>query len=154
MDLGVYPISVLVGLFGAPQSVKYTCSTYTNGIDLNGAITLTYPTFIANATIAKDSTGLNFTVFGGDQGYIHLDKAPSQLMSVTLNQGGVLTELGVHQESLSMIYEIADFAQVLRGEGVERVDAWMEITRSAISVMDACRQQVGLHFPADQEEIA
>lgn len=154
MDLGVYPISVLVGLFGAPQSVKYTCSTYTNGIDLNGAITLTYPTFIANATIAKDSTGLNFTVFGGDQGYIHLDKAPSQLMSVTLNQGGVLTELGVHQESLSMIYEIADFAQVLRGEGVERVDAWMEITRSAISVMDACRQQVGLRFPADREEIA
>jgi predicted dehydrogenase len=154
MDLGVYPISVLVGLFGAPTAVKYTCSSYTNGIDLNGAITLSYPTFIANATIAKDSTGLNFTVFGGDQGYIQLDKAPSQLMSVTLNQGGVLTELGVHQENASMVYEIADFAQVLRGENAERAAKWMAITRTVMEVMDNCRQQVGLVFPADREEIA
>jgi scyllo-inositol 2-dehydrogenase (NADP+) len=152
MDLGVYPISVLVGLFGAPTAVKYTCSTYTNGIDLNGAITLTYPTFIANATIAKDSTGLNFTVFGGDNGYILLDKAPSQLMSVTLNQGSVLTELGVHQENLSMRYEIADFASVLRGERPERAEEWLAITRTVMDVMDACRQHVGLRFPADQED--
>ncbi len=151
MDLGVYPISVLVGLFGAPQSVKYTCSTYTNGIDLNGAITLTYPTFIANATIAKDSTGLNFTVFGGDSGYLHLDKAPSQLMSVTLNQGGVLTELGEHQEGLSMVYEIKDFFGVLHGDRPERYTEWMALTRTVMAVMDECRHQVGLTFPADQE---
>jgi predicted dehydrogenase len=154
MDLGVYPISVLVGLFGEPTHVKYTCSTYTNGIDLNGAITLTYPTFIANATIAKDSTGLNFTVFGGDNGYLHLDKAPSQLMSVTLNQGGVLTELGTHQESLSMVYEIKDFSEVLHGDRPERYAHWMAITRKAIKVMDACRHEVGLRFPADEEEEA
>jgi scyllo-inositol 2-dehydrogenase (NADP+) len=151
MDLGVYPISVLVGLFGKPESVKYTCTTYTNGIDLNGAITLTYPTFIANATIAKDSTGLNFTVFGGDNGYLHLDKAPSQLMSVTLNQGGVLTELGEHQEGLSMVYEIKDFADVLRGDRPERAAEWRAITQTVMAVMDDCRAQVGLVFPADRE---
>jgi predicted dehydrogenase len=154
MDLGVYPISVLVGLFGEPTSVKYTCSTYANGIDLNGAITLSYPTFVANATIAKDSTGLNFTVFGGDNGYLHLDKAPSQLMSVTLNQGGVLTELGIHQENLSMVYEIKDFSEVLHGNQPERYAQWTAITRKAIAVMDACRKQVGLRFLADEEDLA
>lgn len=152
MDLGVYPISVFIGLFGAPTAVSYQCGKYTNGIDLHGVLTLTYPTFMAVSVLAKDSAGVNFSTFSGDTAWIHADKAPSQLTQVTLFEKDKTTLLSGEQDTQTMVYEIKDFYEVIVNHDDQRYNEYTTVTRQVFEVMDECRRQVGLVFPADGEQ--
>ncbi|WP_083443512.1 Gfo/Idh/MocA family protein [Ornithinibacillus contaminans] len=42
MDLGVYPVSMAIDLFGKPSEVKYSPVLLSNGIDGSGTLVLTY----------------------------------------------------------------------------------------------------------------
>lgn len=149
MDLGIYPITICIGAFGSPLSVTYTCNKYTNGIDLSGVITMTYDGFIAVASIAKDSTGLNFMSIGGDRAHLQAEKSPSQLAQIKLVEPDKSTELGFPQDELSMVYEIKDFYNVIMDQDDHRYEEWMAITEKAILVLDACRKHANLVFKAD-----
>ena len=152
MDLGIYPISICVGLFGKPSEATYLCNKFSNGIDVNGVITMSYPDFIIVATIAKDSTGLNFMTFSGDQAHVLVDKAPSIINSIALVEKDKTTELGIKQASNPMVYEIKDFYEVITQHDTKRVDEWMKLTRNAFEVMDSCRKKAELVFAADREK--
>lgn len=52
MDLNLYNIQYLEGLFGEPQSVHYTANTE-KGIDTSGVAILSYPGFQAVAIGAR-----------------------------------------------------------------------------------------------------
>ncbi len=151
MDLGVYPISIMIGLFGSPMKVTYLCNKYSNGIDVSGVLTFKYPDFIAVATIAKDSAGLNFITLNGDEAYIQSDKAPSMVHSVTLVDKNKSTELGLQQDALLMKYEIKDFYDVILKHDLESYQTWMALTLKVFEVLDDCRRQSLLIFPADAE---
>lgn len=152
MDLGVYPISLLVGLFGTPDQVSYRCGKYLNGIDVHGVLTFIYPSFMAVAVIAKDSAGLSFATFSGDLGHLQIDKTPSLLTQIQLIEKDKRTELGKTQEPKSMVYELKDFYDVIADHDDKRYDAWMNLTQKVIEVMDECRKQADLVFPADGEK--
>ena len=152
MDLGVYPISLFVGLFGTPKEVSYQCLKYANGIDLNGVITLRYPEFLAVSVIAKDTDILPFSTFSGDKAWIKADDAPSQLTHVTLFEKDKPTLLSSTQDKQTMVYEIKDFAQVIANHDDARYNEFTAITKTVIAVMDECRRQAGLVFPADGEQ--
>lgn len=149
MDLGVYPISMCVGTFGSPKSVTYQCNKYTNGIDLSGVITMTYEGFIAVASIAKDSTGINFMSIGGDKAHIQAEKSPSSLSQILLVESSKSTELGFPQDELTMVYEIKDFYEVIMDHDDQKYEEWMAITEKAILVLDECRKHANLVFKAD-----
>ena len=53
MDLNVYNIHAIVGLFGKPWEVKYEANME-RGIDTSGVVTLDYGDFKAVAIGAKD----------------------------------------------------------------------------------------------------
>ncbi len=149
MDLGVYPITLCVGTFGSPQSVTYQCNKYSNGIDLSGVITLRYDGFIAEASIAKDSTGLNFMSIGGDKAHIQAEKSPSMLSQILLVESNKSTELGSMQDELTMVYEIKDFYQVIMNQDNHKYEEWMAITEKTILVLDECRKHANIVFKAD-----
>ena len=149
MDLGVYPITILVGLFGIPNHCSYLCNKFANGIDVSGVITLKYPDFIAVATVAKDTTGLNFMTFNGDKAYLKADKAPSSVSQVLLVEKDKSTELGSIQQPLTMSYEIKDFYEVIVNHDDQRYLQWMNVTEMAFKVLDDCRRQASLVFTAD-----
>jgi len=152
MDLGIYPISICMGLFGKPNDVHYLCNKFSNGIDLNGVITMSYPEFIVVATIAKDSTGLNFMTFSGDKGHLLIDKAPSLISSISLVEKDTSTELAHKQDPSPMVYEIKDFYEVITQKDTERYNAWMKLTSDAFEVVDKCRKKANLVFTADREK--
>ena len=152
MDLGVYPISILIALFGKPQKVSYVCHKYTNGIDVNGVLTLTYPTFMAAAVVAKDSAGLNFMTFSGDKGYLHVDKAPSMINTLVFVEKDKTTDLSQIQDAQTMVYEIKDFYDVILHHDDAKYDAWMSVTAQVIDVIDDCRKMADLVFLADGEK--
>ncbi len=152
MDLGIYPISVFIGLFGAPKKVFYQCTKYTNGIDLNGVITLTYPDFLAVGVIAKDSDGLAFSTFSGDRAWINASEAPSQLTQVHLIEKDKSTLISGFQDPQTMVYEIKDFHHVIANHDDARYNDYTKVTKTVFEVMDECRRQTELVFPADGEQ--
>lgn len=152
MDLGVYPISILVGLFGSPKKAQYTCHKYLNGIDVSGVITFTYDTFLAVATIAKDSPGLNFSTFAGDKGYLLVEKSPSIVSSLKLIEKESTTDLSVAQDPLIMSHEIRDFYQTIIHQDDSRYDAWCTITSQVMTLLDTCRKSADLVFAADGKQ--
>jgi predicted dehydrogenase len=152
MDLGIYPISICMGLFGKPKDVDYLCNKFSNGIDVNGVITMSYPDFIVVATIAKDSTGLNFMTFSGDQAHVLVDKAPSLISSIVLVEKDKSTELAHSQDSSPMVYEIKDFYEVITQKDTLRYDTWMKLTSDAFEVVDTCRKKADIIFTADREK--
>lgn len=56
MDLNVYNIHFVIGLFGMPKNVQYYPNLAESGVDTSGILMMEYPTFQAVCTAAKDST--------------------------------------------------------------------------------------------------
>ena len=69
MDLYLFNIQFLEGLFGEPQSVHYTANME-KGIDTSGVAILSYPGFQAVAIGAKDCQGQPEYRIEGSEGYI------------------------------------------------------------------------------------
>ena len=67
MDLAVYNISYLVGLFGEPQQVHYTANVE-RGIDTSGILTMDYRSFKAVSIAAKDCAAPPPDVIRGTRG--------------------------------------------------------------------------------------
>ena len=53
MDLNLYNVHFVVGLFGEPMLVNYHPNLYRNGIDTSGILLLEYPDFICQCTGAR-----------------------------------------------------------------------------------------------------
>ena len=70
MDINVYNIYTVVGLFGRPTGVHYYPNCYKNGVDTSGILVLTYPDFVCQCTGSKDAHGENSVQIQGDDGYI------------------------------------------------------------------------------------
>lgn len=72
MDLNIYNLHFVTGLFGTPKSYRY----YPNlirGIDVSGVMVMEYAGFLATLTAAKDSCSPSISVIQGDQGYLTLN---------------------------------------------------------------------------------
>jgi hypothetical protein len=70
MDLNLYNVHFVVGLFGEPMLVSYHPNLYRNGIDTSGILLLEYPDFICQCTGAKDCAAPGSVQLIGDAGRI------------------------------------------------------------------------------------
>lgn len=72
-DLGIYPVTFVVSLFGKPKHLHYYPNKLSNGCDTSGVLIMEYPNFIANIRIAKDSFSENRCTIEGDEGTMFID---------------------------------------------------------------------------------
>ena len=73
MDLNLYNVHFVVGLFGEPMLVSYHPNLYRNGIDTSGILLLEYPDFICQCTGAKDCAAPGSVQLIGDAGRILIE---------------------------------------------------------------------------------
>ena len=90
MDLGIYNINFVVGLFGSPKNVRYFPNMYKK-VDTSGVLVMDYGKFKVNAISAKDCKAPNYFCIQGDKGYLRSEQACSVLSSFSLtdNSGKV-----------------------------------------------------------------
>ena len=88
MDLGVYSIHFVCGLFGKPKSVCYQPNIIKK-VDTSGVLVMDYGTFKANLVSAKDCSSPAYALIQGDKGYIRLNSTTSRCSSfdVIYNDG-------------------------------------------------------------------
>lgn len=88
MDLNIYNIYFVVGLFGDPKAVHYYPNRHANGIDTSGILILEYPNFVCQCTAAKDSSAHNSAQIIGTEGSILIEPGSNNCQKLVVTRKG------------------------------------------------------------------
>jgi len=115
-DLGVYPLSAAIELFGAPRAVVGATATIATGADGAGAAVLDYDGFVAQIAFSKIGASRRPNEIQGELGTIEIDEitAPRRLRLDLFS--GVTEELEIEGPDNNMRFEVARFAQLVRAD--------------------------------------
>lgn len=145
MDINLYNVHFVVGLFGEPLSVSYHPNLYKNGIDTSGILLLEYPDFVCQCTGAKDCAAANSVQLVGEKGRILIEPGSSNCKKFTLTRPG-LEDVSSESPESPWHYEVAEIAETLAAKDYDACYAALEKTRQVVSVLEAARQDAGLGF--------
>ncbi len=153
-DINIYNLNLIIGLFGAPESITYTANLGFNGIDTSGTVTMKYPDFFAMAIGAKDSESPGYATIQGEKGYIKVTDTPNELRSFEMNirGSGVTTHSELNKYSHRMVHEFQEFARIFHAGDYERVKQGLETSVAVLETAEEARRQVGIVFPCDGEQ--
>ena len=148
MDLNLYNIHWLLGLFGVPEQVEYHANM-DRGVDTSGIVLLRYPGFQAVSLAAKDCGAPTQYVIEGTEGYLMQNTPANICGEVTLhfNDGGeerFHTPTGHRMET-----EFRVFAQKIADGILDHCYAALDRSLEVSSVLTQARKSAGIRFPAD-----
>ena len=145
MDLNLYNVHFVVGLFGEPMLVSYHPNLYRNGIDTSGILLLEYPDFLCQCTGAKDCAAPGSVQLVGEKGRILIEPGSSNCRKLLLDRPGQETFSRECDES-PWYYEVSDIAALLAAKDYDACYQALEKTRQVVSVLEAARQDAQLDF--------
>ena len=115
-DLGVYPLSAAVELFGSPRAVVGATVTIATGADGAGAAVLDYDGFVAQIAFSKIGASRRPNEIQGELGTIEIDEITAPRRLVIDLFSGVHEEIEIDGSDNNMRFEVARFAQLVRGD--------------------------------------
>lgn len=150
MDLGLYNLHFVMGLFGDPLSADYFPNVE-RGIDTSGVLVLRYPTFVATCTAAKDSAGPRGGLVQGTLGTIRTAGSPNLVGAVTLEllDGTVETLDDDAEPGDRLVTEFQAFVRVVDARDVATASAWLDRSIAVSRVQNRARRAAGITFPSD-----
>lgn len=146
MDLNVYNVHYIVGLFGKPDRVHYIANLE-RGIDTSGILTLEYPSFQCVSVGAKDCMAPASISIQGDKGYIHSDdKANGYDSFVCAYNGEEPTTYALNGGRPRLYHELRVFTDmVIRGD-YEEAQRYNRRTLDVMEILEEARHQVGIDW--------
>ena len=140
MDLNIYNLNFVVGLFGLPKKISYVANRGRNGVDTSGVATLEYENFLAQCVAAKDSGSQSFLSIQGDGGYILSRGTPNELNSFDLTiRGADVQNFSLNKFDHRMVHEFVDFAEIFRRDDYSAMERGLKISLDVMTVVDAAR---------------
>lgn len=150
MDLNLYNLHFVMGLFGEPQDVKYF-PNMERGIDTSGQLVLTYDGFTANLIACKDCAAPFHFVIEGTDGYITIQYPPNLIGEVTLHRRKGKEEK--YEDGMAMNRLIPEFTAFIRTINSEDHAFCMKQLEESIAVsrvQTKARRDAGIIFTADK----
>ncbi|GER68655.1 oxidoreductase [Weizmannia acidilactici] len=151
MDLGVYPLSLAIYLFGAPKNSHYFPVLLRNGIDGAGTLVLEYEGFNITVICSKISHSFIPSEIHGEKGSIIIEGI-SELQNMKF--ADVRTKEPVlfsgEQVEQNMMYEIIDFADIIAKKDRKAYEALKQSSFEVLSVIEKSRKQNGIVFKTDR----
>ena len=146
MDLNVYNIHYITGLFGKPDTVQYHANIE-RGIDTSGVLTMTYPGFQCVAIGAKDCRAPLSINVQGDRGYIHSDCAPNGYQTFVFGtNAGQENRYALNDGKPRLYFELQAFADMLKQGDPAVLKTCSRHTLEVMEILDVARQQAGIVF--------
>ena len=144
MDLNVYNIHFLLGLFGKPERVNYIANIE-RGIDTSGILTLEYPGFQCSAIGAKDCKAPAEISIQGDKGCIYGNTPSSLFESFTFwGNDGLEQKYELNEGKNRMYFELKYFAAMVDRQDYEEAEKRNRQTLDVMEILDTARKQVGV----------
>lgn len=148
MDLGVYNIHYVVGLFGKPEKVAYFPNVL-KGVDTSGVLVLDYGTFKATLVNAKDCGAESFVTVQGDKGYMRCNGTSSrcQNIDIILNDK-TSTRIGndVVAEMGGMKVELEEFIDMYSKNDLDRCWRYSQETLIVQWILESAIKFAGLEY--------
>ena len=144
MDINLYNIDFVLGLFGRPQEVNYKANLGHNGIDTSGVLTMNYPDFIAICVGAKDSASQGFCIIQGEKGWLRVVGGPNEFKGYELHIGGKTEEHSHNLYENRMVHEFMEFAEFIEQKQYEQMGKYLNLSLLEMEVMDKARKDVGI----------
>ena len=145
MDLNLYNIHFVVGLFGAPDSVRYFPNRHETGVDTSGMLVMEYPDFPCQCTAAKDCSALNGVQIIGEDGYMVVTPSSSNCQQVELNLRGQET-VTVYLPENPWYHEVRDIGRIVAAGDYEFCYRSLETTHNVVDVLEKARKSAGFDF--------
>ena len=139
MDINIYNLNFVVGLFGLPKNVFYKANRGFNGVDTSGIVLLEYENFLAQCTAAKDSASPSFMIIQGDNGYILANGTPNELNSFDLVvRGEDIQKFSLNKFNHRMIQEFVDFGEIFKQKNYSAVEKGLKFSLNVMKVAEKC----------------
>lgn len=152
VDLNIYNLHFVIGIFGEPETISYFVNKHKNGIDTSGSLILKYPNFISVCTGCKDVWGENFAQIQGEDGYIYVDKGANECVSFTVKINKEEPEtFNIQDKTNILYYEMQEFSKIYKEQDFKLCYELLEHTKAVIRVATAARRYAGIVFKADEK---
>ena len=145
MDINLYNIHFVVGLFGAPERVHYYPNLHENGVDTSGLLVLEYPGFICQCVGAKDCAAENGIQIVGEKGRIQVTPSGSNCQKVEFCLRGQEPQITAYPEG-PWYYEVQDIGRLIAEGDYDGCYAALETTLQVVDVLEKARKDAGLCF--------
>jgi len=145
MDINLYNIHFVVGLFGAPKSVRYFPNRHESGVDTSGMVVLEYEDFPCQCTGAKDSAARNGVQIIGEDGYMEVTPMSSNCQDVALNLRGQ-EPVSRHFPENPWYYEVQDIGRIIAAGDYGFCYRALETTHNVVDVLEKARKYAGFDF--------
>jgi predicted dehydrogenase len=145
MDINLYNIHFVVGLFGAPEKVHYYPNLHTNGVDTSGLLVLEYPGFVCQCVGAKDCAADNGVQIVGENGRIHVTPSGSNCQKSEFCLRGQEPQVSAYPEG-PWYYEVQDLGRLVAAGDYDACYAALETTRKVVAVLEQARKSAGFDF--------
>ncbi len=151
MDLNLYNLHFVMGLFGKPDSFHYYANIE-RGIDTSGTLVMQYLGFLAICTAAKDCGAPYSFVIEGTDGYITTQYPPNLIGKVTLHRNDKTEEIFDDDMAISrLIPEFSFFIDCINQKDYSACMQRLEESVAVSEVQTKARLDAGIVFPADQQ---
>ncbi|MBY4797284.1 Gfo/Idh/MocA family oxidoreductase [Collinsella sp. AGMB00827] len=148
MDLGLYNMHYLIGLFGVPAEAVYR-PNMERGIDTSGVMELSYDGFRAVSIAGKDSNAPAYSVIQGTEGYLAHESPTSHCDAVVLHLNDGTEERFDINPTLPWEGAFRAIATMIAEDDQESYRSLLEQTLAVSRVMTKARRQAGIWFSAD-----
>lgn len=147
-DLGIYPVTFNVELFGKPQSVRYYPNKLENGCDSSGLIVMQYDNFVSSSLIAKDSFMANRCVIAGYEGTFTVDDDCFRFPNLKLQKSvkGEKEELVHPEKYFAHHYEWLRFVDIFEKHDTETCYRYIENTMTIIEIMNRLAESADIRY--------
>lgn len=147
VDLGVYPISLAVSLFGKPKKVSAHVTMLPTGVDGSGSVILDYGSHVCTAMFSKITDSSLPGEISGENGVITIDHvAPVTSIQFTDRLSGEKEQLAVEEEENDMMYEAQALAAAIQTNDRDMYTRYRNISEIVVYITEEARKQAGVVF--------
>lgn len=150
MDLNLYNIHYVMGLFGKPLSASYLANVERN-IDTNGVLIMNYPSFRAICIAAKDCKGLIGSIIQGTNGSIRSMSSPNMVGEIQLELNDGTKESYDDKGGFNrLLPEFTEFIRAINEKDLTFCYDMLDKSIAVSALQTSARQEAGIKFPADE----
>ena len=145
MDINIYNIHFVVGLFGKPEKVQYLANIERD-IDTSGILVLDYGAFKAVCIGAKDSTANIRSVIQGTDGSIEVSGATNEIPRYERRSKTEVEAVNVNLDKHRMYQEFEKFTEVIDQKDSAFALEQLNHSLTVIQVVDQALESANLHL--------
>jgi predicted dehydrogenase len=145
MDINLYNIHFVAGLFGKPENLHYFPNVYENGVDTSGSLVLQYPGFTCLCVGAKDSAAENGVQIIGQNGYIKVTPSSSNCASLEVCIRGQEPQRFDYPEN-PWYYEVQSLSSLMGAQDYDACYTALDTTQIVVEILEKARKSGNLTF--------